>query len=121
MDEVRNMEELWEIDLTEDFRDNKSAVKRMQYEIATARANGIPVVKIYHGTPGEGDMGKLRKAVRTLLKRYKRENRIRFFLEGENVDDMDAVTGYLMDKYPYVSQQDRQWGSCSQDYVIVCV
>ncbi len=116
------MDNLYIVSLVEDYTDTKSAQKSLQYEIATARAQGVHVMKVLHGSSSsEGWEGKLARATRTLLRRYKREEKIRFFVCGEVLGESDATSRYLLDKYPAAKEQNDAWGREDDSYVILCI
>ena len=115
------MEQLYELNLLDGFTDTGSAVKALRYTVATVRAKGGHVLRVTHGN-GEVVHGaeKLPAAVRTQLKRYKREGQIRFFIGGEVLGDDDPTTRYLVDKYPFV-REDPAWGTPDPTYTVVCI
>ena len=115
------MDNLYMIDLVDGFTDTKSATKRLQYEIATARAKGVHVLKVSHGSAGDDTWGKLARAVRALAKRYKREEKLRFFVLGECFGESDAASRYLIDKYPTSVEQSDAWGKEDDSYMILCL
>jgi ribosomal 50S subunit-associated protein YjgA (DUF615 family) len=115
------MDNLYKIDLTEAFTDTLSATKRLQYEIATARAQGAHILKVMHGSAGDAQWGKLARATRALAKRYKREEKLRFFVLGEACNESDAASRYLVDKFPAAKEQNDAWGKEDDSYIILCL
>lgn len=115
------MDNLYMIDLVEEFTDTKSATKRLQYEIATARSQGAHVLKVKHGSASDDTWGKLARAARALAKRYKREEKVRFFVLGESFGESDAASQYLVDKYPAIAELNEAWGKEDDSYMILCL
>ena len=77
-----------------------SALKQLEFFIASTRVSKGRVIKIIHGYGSSGKGGKIRTAVRKMLKEYKETDRLTLFIKGENFSIFDASTRYLIEKFP---------------------
>ncbi len=111
------IEKVYQINLAAAGASVRSALRQLEYMIASIRAVGGAVVKFYHG--GE-DSGELRTAVRRRIRRFKNNGEIAFFIPGEQFGPSDATSAYLVEKYPFVAR-DPEYGRGEDDYVVVCI
>lgn len=89
-----------EINLELGSPDRLSALKQLEFFIASTRASKGRVIKIIHGYGSSGKGGRIRGAVRRLLKEYKEAGRLTLFIKGEDFSIFDPSTRYLIEKFP---------------------
>ena len=89
-----------EINLELGSPDALSALKQLEFFIASTRVSKGRVIKIIHGYGSSGKGGKIRSAVRRMLKEYKDTDRLTLLIKGENFSIFDASTRYLIEKFP---------------------
>lgn len=77
-----------------------SALKQLEFFIASTRVSKGRVIKIIHGYGSTGKGGKIRTAVRKMLKEYKEQDRLVLFIKGEDFSIFDPSTRYLIEKFP---------------------
>jgi hypothetical protein len=82
------------------------ARRRLIHEIATARRDGIRVIKIVHGYGSSGVGGKLRWALRKSLNQRRAEGIVGRLVFGEQWSIFDSTTTSLLDDYPEL-RRDR--------------
>lgn len=92
-----------EINLEMQNPDVNSALKQLEFFIASTRVSKGRVIKIIHGYGSSGKGGKIRTACRKLLKEHKTQGRITLFIKGEDFSIFDASTRYLIEKFPETS------------------
>lgn len=80
------------------------ARKRLAAELDKARAAGASAVKVIHGYGSSGVGGALRDAIRTSLRKRKKEGRIRTFVAGEKWDLFDPAARELLDACPALAR-----------------
>ena len=73
------------------------AEKRLMFEIATARREGITALKVVHGYGSSGVGGKIKDMVKKVLSARKREGALKAFVAGEEWDIFNSSTRQLMD------------------------
>lgn len=81
-----------------------SALKQLEFFIASTRVSKGRVIKIIHGYGSTGKGGKIRSAVRKMLKEYKSDDRLTLFIKGEDFSIFDPSTRYLIEKFPETSK-----------------
>ncbi len=89
-----------EINLEIDKPDVYQALRQLEFFIANVRVSKGKVIKIIHGYGSSGKGGKIRTAVRKLMKEYKDSGRIVVLIKGENFSIFDPSTRYLLEKFP---------------------
>lgn len=72
------------VDLEAGMPTVETGQKRLQFEIITARRQGITVIKVIHGYGSSGVGGKLKKCVLEYLSQKKKEGFIRNFASGDD-------------------------------------
>ncbi len=87
-----------------------SALKQLEFSLASVRARGGRLVKIIHGYGSSGKGGRIRTESRRLLNSYKNKGRVTAIVHGEKFSIFDAGTRYLLDKCPELSS-DRDLGA----------
>ena len=92
-----------EINLEIQHPDANSAIKQLEFFIASTRVSKGRVIKIIHGYGSSGKGGKIRSACRKLLKEYKAQGRVTLFIKGEDFSIFDVSTRYLIEKFPETS------------------
>lgn len=73
------------------------AIRRLTYELATAKRLNIPGLKIIHGYGSSGVGGRLRTELRRYLARQKSMGKVRLVIEGERLSIFDADTRSAFD------------------------
>ncbi len=76
------------------------ARRRLLVQLEAARRDGIRVVKLIHGYGSTGTGGALRDALRSSLRKRRREGVIRAFVPGEKWDIFDANAGLVLEDCP---------------------
>ncbi len=92
-----------EINLEIGSPDVNSALKQLEFFIASTRVSKGRVIKVIHGYGSTGRGGKIRSAVRRMLKEYKSTDRLTLFIKGEDFSIFDPSTRYLTEKFPETS------------------
>lgn len=115
------MDELYQVNVELGNPEPKQAVKYLEFVIASVRARGGRVIKIWHGNADTESRGRLKEPIRAALRRFKRAGRIDFFICGEDYTEEDEATRYLIDRHPVARSNDRDWGKRSDAYVMVCL
>lgn len=82
----------------------EEARSRLNAEIDKARQRGDHVLKLIHGYGSSGVGGKLKDAIRSSLRRRRKEGKIRSFVAGEQWGAFDDVTNEILGECP---QLDR--------------
>jgi hypothetical protein len=73
------------------------AEKRVQFEISTAKREGVRVLKIIHGYGSSGVGGKLKNTVTRLLSVKKREGAVKAYINGGQWDIFNPETRSILD------------------------
>ena len=81
-----------------------SALKQLEFFIASTRVSKGRVIKIIHGYGSSGKGGKIRTAIRKMLKEYKADDKLNLFIRGEDFSIFDPSPRYLMEMYPETSK-----------------
>lgn len=93
-------------------------VKRVAFEISTAKREGVAVLKIIHGYGSTGTGGRLKEAVTALLGQKKREGVIKAFVGGEDWDIFNAAARRILEACSAMGR-DRDLGNHNQGITIV--
>lgn len=96
--------EIYTVNLELERPDVQSALKQMEFSIASVRARGGRLIKFIHGYGSSGTGGKIRTEVRKVFNAYKRQGKITVCVHGENFSIFDPGTRYLLDRYPELSK-----------------
>ncbi|MBQ2863658.1 MAG: Smr/MutS family protein [Clostridia bacterium] len=97
-----------------------SALRQLEYFIASTRVSKGRVIKIIHGYGSTGKGGKIRASVRRMLKEYKQTDRLTLFIKGEDFSIFDASTRYLIEKFPETaSDEDLNVSNAGITYVLL--
>lgn len=115
------MEPLYQINLESGNPQPKSAIKYLEFVIASVRARNGKVIKAWHGNDQTESHGSIKEPVRAFLRRLKRQGRINFFICSENFHENDDASRYLIDRYPLAKEKDEDWGSGKDTYVMICL
>ena len=84
----------------------EQARAKLNSEIARARSAGVSVLKIIHGYGSSGVGGRLRGAIRSSLRKRRKEKRIRTFVPGEKWSVFEAPVAELLETH-LVLKSDR--------------
>ncbi len=88
------------INLEEGMPTADRAIRRLTYELQTARALGYRAVKLIHGFGSTGKGGVLRLRVREYLLRQHSAGKIQAFIAGERLSIFDEDTRIAMELCP---------------------
>ena len=91
---------------------------RLNTEIDNARQRGDHVLKLIHGYGSSGVGGKLKDAIRSSLRRRRKEGKIQSFVAGEKWSVFDEVTNEILEKCPQLSK-DSDLNNHNQGITIV--
>jgi len=78
----------------------EEARSRLNTEIEKARQRGDHVLKLIHGYGSSGVGGKLRNAIRSSLRRRRKEGKIQSFVAGEKWGILNEVTNEILEVCP---------------------
>ena len=87
-------------------------------EIDNARQRGDHVLKLIHGYGSSGVGGKLKDAIRSSLRRRRKEGKIRSFVAGEKWSVFDEVTNQILEECPQLGK-DSDLNNCNEGITIV--
>ncbi|PSH03566.1 MAG: hypothetical protein CXZ00_11610 [Acidobacteria bacterium] len=91
---------------------------RLDRALASARAEGVPLLKLIHGYGSSGVGGELREEVWKALDRFKRNGFITDFIQGEDFRLSDDASWALV-KRDKTIKQDRDFGRANRGITIV--
>ena len=84
--------QLKEVNIKEDLPTASDAVKRVTFNIRTAKSLGYTAVKIIHGYGSTGKGGKIRTETRRYLQQQKDTRLIKDYIIGENFSIFNEPT-----------------------------
>ena len=113
------METFYQVNLELGAPELKSVKKQVAYTIASVRARGGHIIKLWHGSGETESGGRLKEPVRALLRKYKRERMISFFILGEDFSEENEESRYLIEKYPDILDEDEDFGHRNAAYCLV--
>lgn len=76
------------------------ARSRLADAIASAKSEGCRVLKLVHGYGASGEGGALKSAIRSSLRKRRKEGTIRSFIAGEEFETFSAETLEALHEYP---------------------
>ncbi|WP_087064956.1 Smr/MutS family protein [Intestinibacillus massiliensis] len=88
------------INLEDDLPTVEQAMRRLVWEVRTARKQGIRLLKVIHGFGSSGRGGKIRPAARRELETLQKSGHVRFYIPGERLSIFDADTRRALDLVP---------------------
>ena len=95
-------DEVIRVEVPEGLPGTKTALKQVEFALASVRARGGHLIKLIHDE-GLGDARvRLRNEIRRLLRVYKKEDRIFLMIRGEDFSMSDSPTRYLADRLPQI-------------------
>lgn len=113
-------DEIYTIEPIEGISEVKSALKQVEFTVASVRARGGHLIKFVHdGTLGRAQ-DRVRMEVRRFLRAQKKEKHILLMISGEEFSMTDDATRYLSDKCPRVELDpdlDRRNGDITIVYL----
>lgn len=86
------MGELREVNLELGMPRADAAIRRLTFEIAHSRAQGVSVLKIIHGYGSSGTGGRIRREARAYLRRLEGRGEISGFIPGETFTIFESRT-----------------------------
>ena len=120
MDETYTFDETVRIVIPEGLPGTKTALKQLEFALASIRARGGRLVKIIHDETLGAAQVRLRGELRRFLRVYKKEGRILLMIRGEDFSCSDTLTRYLIDKYPQV-ELDADMDKGNSNITVVCL
>lgn len=90
------------IELVEGQPEAKTALKQVEFELASVRARGGHLLKIVHDESLGKSAVRLRGEIRRLLRSCKKTGRVILMIPGESFSMADGMTRYLADKCPQI-------------------
>ena len=99
---ITDINSIYVIDFEKEYTTVRGSLLRVSFELATARAMGVAVVKVIHGKRETGGVNYLGRQTRTLLRREFREGRLRMVICGEKFQRGNSMTDDLIENCPYV-------------------
>jgi hypothetical protein len=94
------------------------ALLQLDRALASARAEGIPILKLIHGYGSSGVGGRLREEVWKALDRFQRNGFISGFIPGEDFRVSNEASWALV-KRDKTIKQDRDFGRANRGITIV--
>ncbi|MGA8728358.1 MAG: Smr/MutS family protein [Terracidiphilus sp.] len=91
---------------------------RLDRALVSARAEGIPLLKIIHGYGSSGVGGRLREEVWSALDRFKRNGLIADFIPGEDFRLSSEASWELIKRHKEI-KEDRDLGRSNRGITIV--
>lgn len=110
--------EIYTVNLELGRPDAQSAMKQLEFSLASVRARGGRLIKFIHGYGSSGTGGRIRTEARKLLNAYKNKGKITVCVYGENFSIFDTGTRYLLDRCPSLSS-DPDLGNSNMGITIV--
>jgi hypothetical protein len=106
------------VNVKSDLPSVPEALQRLERELALARRDGIPILKIVHGYGSSGVGGDIRIAVQKRLRELADAGQIRACIFGENWSTSDEQTWRLLQRQPEL-KNDRDLGRANKGISIV--
>lgn len=102
LDETYTFDETCRIAIPVGLPETKTALKQVEFTVASVRACGGHLVKIVHDESLGASRARLRAEIRRLLRVMRKEGRVVLMIPGEDFSMTDTSTRYLVDKCPQV-------------------
>ncbi len=102
MDDTYTYDEICTIRIYEGLPEAKTALKEVEFTLASVRARGGHLIKFLHDESLGSSRNRLREEVRRLLRAARKEGRIVLMIPGEDFSMADSATRYLVDRVPVV-------------------
>ncbi|MBQ8175206.1 MAG: hypothetical protein IJ009_07390 [Clostridia bacterium] len=119
MDQTYTFDEVIHVEVPEGLPGTKTALKQVEFSLASVRARGGHLVKLVHDERLGAARVRLRSEIRRMLRVYKKEERITLMIRGEDFSMTDNLTRYLVDRCPQVeldSDMDKENGNITLVY-----
>ncbi len=94
------------------------ARSRLTQELARARANRTPVLKLIHGYGSSGKGGAIKQEVQRLLAEKKRQGQVYEFVPGDEFSPFSPAARRMLERCPLLSK-DRDYAQCNQGVTII--
>lgn len=120
LDETYTFDETIRIVIPEGLPGTKTALKQLEFELASIRARGGRLIKVIHDETLGAAQVRLRGELRRFLRVYKKEGRILLMIRGEDFSNSDPLTRYLIDKHPQV-ELDVDMDKGNSNITVVCL
>ena len=102
LDETYTFDQICKIHIPEGLPETKTALKQVEFTVASVRALGGRLIKFVHDSSLGSSQVRLRGEIRRLLRVMRKEGRIQLMIPGEDFSMSDIATRYLVDKCPQV-------------------
>ena len=113
------MSRLFEVvDIKSDRPTVEEARRRLNAAITDAKQQGIQVLKVIHGYGSSGVGGALRDAIRSSLRRRRKDGLVREIVYGEKWDIFDERTQKLLEQFPGL-KRDQDLGRSNEGVTLV--
>ena len=106
IDDTYTYDEICTIRVYEGLPEAKTALKEVEFTLASVRARGGHLIKFVHDESLGKSRDRLREEVRRLLRAKKKEGRLVLMIPGEDFSMTESATRYLVDRLP-VGEFDR--------------
>ena len=120
LDETYTFDETIHIVIPEGLPGTKTALKQLEFELASIRARGGRLIKVIHDETLGAAQVRLRGELRRFLRVYKKEGRILLMIRGEDFSNSDPLIRYLIDKHPQV-ELDVDMDKGNSNITVVCL
>ena len=105
-------DDILDVEIREGLPGTKTALKQVEFALASVRARGGHLVKIIHDEKLGAARLRLRSEIRRMLRVYKKEERILLMIRGEDFSMADNMTRYLSDRSPQIElDSDMEQGN----------
>jgi hypothetical protein len=85
----------------------EQAMARMEAELMSASARGVPIVRLIHGYGSSGQGGGIRSAAHRRLAELRRRGLIRDYVPGDDYEEMGAAARRLLARMPALRESLR--------------
>ena len=101
-EQTYTFDEVIRVEVPNGLPGTKTALKQVEFALASVRARGGHLVKLVHDEGLGAARVRLRSEIRRMLRVYKKEDRILLMIRGEDFSMSDNLTRYLADRCPQV-------------------
>ncbi len=116
--EQSGVDEIVNIEVHAGVSETKTALKQLEFALASIRVRGGHLVKVVHDETLGASRVRIRSEIRRSLRAMKKEGRIILFVNGEDLSLQDSVSCYLVDRRPGVTR-DPDWAQGNENITLV--
>ncbi len=106
------------VNIEQGMPDTLTALRHMGSAMRTARAAGIPLVKLIHGYGSSGTGGRIRQSVHKELLEKKRRGQIKDFIKGEDFSPFNESTQRVIQALPAITKDSDY---CKENHGITII